>query len=78
MNISRFLLTTFIALDLSACVESRAPLLAQAQATAGQQFELNFYEDFKDGKAQEFHAAIYRWNDGRYVRAGGLARDVRA
>ena len=63
MNISRYLLTTFIALDLSACVESRDPLLTQTEPTAGHQFQLNFYEDFQDGKAHEFHAAIYRWND---------------
>ena len=77
MNISRFLLTTFIALDLSACVESRDPLLTQTEPTAGQQFQLNFYEDFQDGKAHEFHATIYRWNDGKYVRSGGMARDVK-
>jgi hypothetical protein len=77
MNILRFLLTSFLALDLSACVESRAPLLTQTEPTAGQQFQLNFYEDFQDGKAHEFHAAIYRWNDGKYVRSGGMARDVK-
>ena len=77
MNISRYLLTTFIALDLSACVESRDPLLTQTEPTAGHQFQLNFYEDFQDGKAHEFHAAIYRWNDGKYVRSGGMARDVK-
>ena len=77
MNISRFLLTTFIALDLSACVESRTPLLTQTEPTAGQQFQLNFYEDFQDGKAHEFHAAIYRWSDGKYVRSDGMAQDVK-
>lgn len=78
MNVSRFLLATVIALDLSACVESRTPLVTQAQPAVGQQFELNLYEDFKDGRAQDFHTAVYQWNDGRYVRAGGLARDVKS
>jgi hypothetical protein len=34
MNISRLLLATVIALDLSACVEPHAPLLTHAQLTA--------------------------------------------
>jgi hypothetical protein len=44
----------------------------------GQQFELNLYEGFKDGRAQDFHTAVYQWKDGRYVRSGGLARDVKS
>jgi hypothetical protein len=78
MNVSGLLLATVIALDLSACVESRTPLVTQAQPAVGQQFELNLYEGFKDGRAQDFHTAVYQWKDGRYVRAGGLARDVKS
>jgi hypothetical protein len=78
MNVCRLLLATVIALDLSACVESRTPLVTQAQPAVGQQFELNLYEGFKDGRAQDFHTAVYQWKDGRYVRSGGLARDVKS
>jgi hypothetical protein len=78
MNIPGLLLTTIVGLDLSAWVESKIPLLTQARPTAGQQFELNQYEGFKDGRAQDFHSAVYQWKGGRYIRAGGLARDVKS
>lgn len=78
MNVCRLLLATVIALDLSACVESRTPLVTQAQPAVGQQFELNLYEGFKEGRAQDFHTAVYQWKDRRYVRSGGLARDVKS
>ena len=63
-------------LSLSACVESQIPLLTDTQPLLGQQFEVHLYENFVDGKAIDFHTAIYRWKDGRYVRGSGLARDV--
>jgi hypothetical protein len=65
------------ALALSACVESQVPLIADAQPLLGQQFEVHLYENFVDGKANDFHTSIYQWKDGKYVRGSGLARDAK-
>ena len=65
-------------LTLSACVESQMPLISDARPLIGQQFEVHLYENFVDGKANDFHAAVYRWKDGQYVRASGLARDAKS
>jgi hypothetical protein len=65
------------AVSLSACVESKAPLLTEAKPLLGQQFEVHLYESFVENKASDAHASVYRWSDGAYVRASGLARDVK-
>jgi hypothetical protein len=65
------------ALFLSACVQSEAPLITDAQPLLGQQFEVHLYEEFVDNKASGVHASTYQWKDGQYVRATGLARDAR-
>jgi hypothetical protein len=75
---TRFAVAAIAALALSACVESEAPLLADAKPLLGQQFEVHLYENFVDKKANDFHSAIYHWADGRYTRASGLARDVKS
>lgn len=62
-------------LALSACVESQLPLVTDTQPLIGQQFEAHFYENFVDGKANDFHVSVYRWKDGQYVRASGPARE---
>jgi hypothetical protein len=66
----------FVTLALPACVVSHEPLLTDAQPLLGWQFEAHLYEDFQNAKAGDFHIATYRWQDGRYVRASGLARDA--
>lgn len=63
-------------LALSACVELQVPLLTDTKPLVGQQFEAHLYENFIDGKANDFHASIFRWKNGRYERASGLSRDV--
>jgi hypothetical protein len=65
------------ALMLSGCIESQVPLLTDVHPLLGQSFEVNLYEDFVDGKANSYHSTIYRWEDGRYVRASGSARDLK-
>ena len=62
---------------LSACVESQVPLITNAQPLLGQEFEVHLYEKFVDNKATGFHTSVYRWKDGKYMRASGLARDVK-
>ena len=69
---------TTATLSLSACVESQIPLISDARPLIGQQFEVHLYENFVDGKANDFHASVYRWKDGQYVRASGLARDAKS
>jgi hypothetical protein len=66
----------FVTLALSACVVSHEPLLTDAQPLLGRHFEAHLYEDFQNAKAGDFHVATYRWEEGKYVRASGLARDA--
>lgn len=65
------------ALSLSACVESKMPLLTDVRPLLGQQFEVHLYENFVDGKASDFHRSVYQWKDGQYVGSSGLARDAK-
>ena len=65
------------ALTLTGCVESSAPIVTNAKPLLGQQFNVHLYEDFVEGKPQNFHAASYRWANGEYVRAGGLGSDAK-
>lgn len=65
-----------VAISLSACVESKTPLLRDAKPLLGQQFELHLYEDFANGRAQNFHATSYAWRDNKYIRATRVERDV--
>lgn len=69
--------TAIAAFSLSACVESRVPLVANTQPVLGQQFEVHLYEDFVDNKAGAVHASVYQWQDGQYVRVNGLLRDAK-
>lgn len=64
-------------LALTGCVESVAPVVMDAKPLLGQQFNVHLYEDFTDGKPQNFHAASYRWANGEYVRASGLGSDAK-
>ena len=51
-------------LALSGCVESQMPLMTDAKPLLGQQFEVHLYENFVDGKANDFHTSVYQWRDG--------------
>jgi len=74
---AKLMVAAIAGLLLSACVQSQAPLITDAQPLLGQQFEVHLYEEFVDNKASGFHTSIYQWKDGQYVRAGGLAQDVK-
>ncbi len=65
------------ALFLSACVQSQAPLITDAQPLLGQQFEVHLYEEFVGNKASGVHASIYQWREGQYIRASGFAQDAK-
>ena len=75
--LGRLAAAAIAAISLSACVESRTPLVTNVQPVLGQQFEVHLYEDFVDNKASGVHVAVYRWEDGQYVRISGLVRDAR-
>jgi len=64
-------------LALSGCVESQMPLMTDAKPLLGQQFEVHLYENFVDGRANDFHTSVYQWRDGQYVRGSGMARDAK-
>jgi hypothetical protein len=76
-SLSKMGLAAVVSLTLTACVESTAPILKNAKPLLGHQFNVHLYEDFTDGKPKNFHAAGYRWADGEYVRASGLASDAK-
>lgn len=67
---------SFVTWVLPGCLMSREPLLTDALPSLGGQFEVHLYEDFQNAKAGDFHVATYRWEDGRYVRSSGSARDA--
>ncbi len=65
------------AVMLSACVQSNTPLLTATKPLLGDQFQLNRYEDFTDGKADSFKLSVFRWNGTRYAYVSG-ASDVKS
>jgi hypothetical protein len=73
----KFAVAAIAAVILSACVQSHAPLITDAQPLLGQQFDVHLYEDFVDNKASGVHASTYQWRDGQYVRASGFAQDAK-
>jgi hypothetical protein len=56
---------------LAACVQSKTPLLVGTKPMLGEQFQLNLFEDFTDGKAVSAKTAVYRWSGTRYGIVGG-------
>jgi hypothetical protein len=65
------------AVVLSACVQSKTPLLTATKPLLGDQFQLNRYEDFTDGKADSVKLSVFRWNGTRYAYVSG-ASDVKS
>ncbi len=62
---------------LSACVQSKTPLLTATKPLLGDQFQLNRYEDFTDGKADSVKLSVFRWNGTRYAFVSGSS-DVKS
>jgi len=65
------------ALLLAACVQSDKPLLTGTKPVLGDQFQLNLFDDFTDGKADTVRTAVFRWNTSRYVLVSGDLLDVK-
>jgi hypothetical protein len=56
---------------LAACVQSKTPLLSGTKPMLGEQFQLNLFEDFSDGRAATVKTAVFRWSATHYVLASG-------
>jgi hypothetical protein len=72
------LLPVIAAVMLSACVQSKTPLLTATKPLLGDQFQLNRYEDFTDGKADSVKLSVFRWNGTRYAYVSGSSSDVKS
>jgi hypothetical protein len=62
---------------LTACVQSETPLLSGTKPVLGDQFQLNLFDDFTDGKADTVRTAVFRWNASRYVLTSGDLLDIK-
>jgi hypothetical protein len=60
-----------VAFALSGCISSQTPLLSDAAPLFGEQFQLNLYENFVDGKAKTLKTSIFRWAGDRYILLSG-------
>ena len=69
-------LILFAAFVLSACVQSKKPLLAGSKPLLGVQFHLNLYQDFIEGKALSVRTSVFRWNDTHYSLVSGDSSGV--
>src|ERR1700730_16661579 len=60
---------------LAGCIDSSGPLFGDGEPLIGQKPHLRFYT-LRDGAAREPSAETVRSSDGRYVPAGGTAKDI--
>jgi hypothetical protein len=65
-----------IAFVLSACVGSHTQLLT-GSSLFGDQFQLNQYQEFIEGRALNAKTAVFRWNAGRYQLISGEVAGVK-
>ena len=62
-------------LALTGCIDSAAPILADAQPVLGQRLHLQLYS-LRDGHAHDPERARFTWDGKSYVRAGRGMKDV--
>lgn len=48
------------AFTLTACVQSKTPLVTESKPLLGERFQLNTFEDFTEGKAVSVKTGVYR------------------
>jgi len=73
----RAVLAGLCALSLSACIDSAAPILTDAQPVLGPRLNLQLYTLSKDF-ADEPEKVSYAWNGKLYAHAGGGMKDIGA
>jgi hypothetical protein len=66
-----------LALSLSGCIDSAAPILTDARPLFGEMLDLQFFS-LRKGLAHDPERARYTWTAGRYVHAAGGMNDVGA
>jgi hypothetical protein len=64
-------LLALVAFTLSGCITSQTPLLSDAAPLFGEQFQLNLYENFVDGRAKSLKTSTFGWTGDRYVLLSG-------
>ena len=64
-------LILLVAFVLAACVQAKTSLLSGTKPLFGDQFQLNVFEDFNDGRAVEAKTSVFRWNAPRYALVNG-------
>ncbi|HEY6256870.1 MAG TPA: hypothetical protein VIY51_13860 [Xanthobacteraceae bacterium] len=69
-------LILFAAFILSACVGGHTQLVSGSKLF-GDQFQLNLYQEFIDGKSISTKTAVFRWNGTRYELVSGDASGVK-
>jgi hypothetical protein len=67
------LLASFL---LSACVQSKTPVLVGSKPLLGAQFQLNLSQDFAGGKAFSEKTSVFRWNRTHYSLVSGDSSGV--
>ena len=73
----RALLAGLCALSLSACIDSKDPILSDSQPILGQRLNLQLYS-LRNGHAYDPERSNFIWNGKLYVHASGSLKDVRA
>ncbi|HEY2227112.1 MAG TPA: hypothetical protein VGI22_05095 [Xanthobacteraceae bacterium] len=62
---------------LGGCVQSKTQLVSGTKPLLGEQFNLNAFEDFTEGKAVTVKTGVYRWSGTRYARVTGDVSGVK-
>lgn len=77
ITLARGVLALLAAGMLGACVQSKTPILTDTKPVLGQDFQLNLFEDFTEGKAISAKISVFRWNGSRYAYVSGNSSDVK-
>jgi hypothetical protein len=72
--IARVLLAGFA---LGGCVQSKTQVVSGTKPLLGEQFNLNTFEDFTEGKAVTVKTGVYRWSGTRYALVTGDVSGVK-
>jgi hypothetical protein len=70
------LLILLAACALSACIQSKAPLLSNTKPLLGDDFQLQLYEEFVGDKAKTVQTSVFRWTGDRYALVSGKAEGI--
>jgi hypothetical protein len=73
----RMIAAALCTLSLSACIDSAAPILSEAQPLLGPTFNLQSFS-LRKGAAHDPEQAGYAWNGTHYAHASGGMADIKA